>query len=533
MANNVEEVRTPARRSGQGAPAEPGEPPAAPTSLRCVLPQILSCVAAGTFNFCEGLSFSFSSSLIPQLQEPGSEIPVTLEQGVLLGSIMVIAMCLGTISTTFFLERLGRLNTIRVCAVPFAVGWFLVATAASYEQILIGRIISGFGNSLGINGAVVFTTEVASSNVRGSLNAVHPTIASGGMVAMYVLGAAVDWRTSSWVCGVSPVVTLGLMFLFCYESPAWLVSKGRHEAALRSLRAYARKNDSEFAREKLPQLQLDWLIQKHLYEESQAQNKKPWYLSIVDVFRTSAGLKPLCMLTVIFVAQNFTGIYITLFYAAPFFQEMGVQVDAFQAAIYIGLVRFFMGMVAVVLIRGVGVRPLVLGSSMGMAACMAVSGYFTLHPEHGLQGWVAVAMVLLYVAFSCCGLLTVPWTMTAELFPDRLRDAGQCLSVFIADIIMFAALQLYPTIEKALQIGDVTGSVGLQWFFAAVALANMVFVVLFLPETRGKSLQEIEDHYRHNTLWLGRRRTRAPEKEARPDVPDVPTLSARVDLDPS
>ncbi|KAJ1527563.1 hypothetical protein ONE63_007529 [Megalurothrips usitatus] len=501
-------------------------PPSAPKSLRCVMPQILSCTSAGFFSFSEGLSLSYSSSLIPQLQEKDSDIPITLEQGVLLASSMVVSMSIGTLLTGIIMNQFGRLNTIRYCTLPFALGWFLVATATTYEQILVGRVVTGLANPLGINSAVVFTTEVAASHIRGALNAAHPTMASAGIVAMYVLGAVTDWRTAAWVCGASPVVLLVLLFLFCHESPIWLVSRGRHDEALRSLRAYARCNDTEDGREKLPERQLEWLIQKRLFAESQAQNKMPWYHAILDLFRTPVGYKPLIMLTAVFVAQSFSGVYITLFYAAPFFQEMGVKVDAFQAAIYIGLTRFTVGLVAVGLVRGVGIRKLMVGSSFGMAVCMVLSGYFTLYPEKGLDGWVAVGLVLVYVAFSCCGLLTVPWTMTAELFPDQLRDVGQSFSVFIADMLMFAGLQLYPTLKNVLQHGEITGAVGLQWFFATVALLNVVFVIFFLPETHGKTLQEIEEHYQYNTMWLGRHKM--PKMPGDALGPAVPTLTAKL-----
>ncbi|XP_034248386.1 facilitated trehalose transporter Tret1-like [Thrips palmi] len=484
--------------------------PVWPKSLRCCLPQIMACLACGLFNFPEGLSLSYSSSLIPELQRPDSPIPITLNQGVLLASSMVGCMAVGTLLAGVVMNRFGRVNTIRYCTLPFAAGWFLVATASTYEQVLAGRILTGLANPLGVNAAVVFSTEVAPAHLRGALNGAHPTMASLGIVGGYVLGAITDWRTAAWWSGASPIVVLVLMHVTCYESPIWLVSKGRVEEAARSLHAYARRNDTEEGRERLPERQLEWLVQRRVCSESYTV-EMPWYQAILNLFTQPVGYKPLLLLTVIFLAQNFSGVYITLFYAAPFFKEMGVQVDPFQAAILVGLTRLFTGVLAVVLIRKVGNRRLMTTASLGMAVCMMLSGYFTLYPENGLDGWVAVGLVLLYVSMSCCGLLTLPWTMTAELFPDRLRDVGQSFAVFTANLIEFAALQLYPTLMNGLQYGPVTGPVGIQWFFAAVALANVVFAIFFLPETRGKSLQEIEEHYQFNTLWLGR--VKAPLEE--------------------
>ncbi|KAK3912061.1 Facilitated trehalose transporter Tret1 [Frankliniella fusca] len=504
-------------------------PPTGPKNLRCVMPQIVACVVAGLFNIPEGLALAYSSSLIPHLMEGGDpDIHITLDQGVLIASVMVVAMCMGTFLTGLVMNRFGRLNTIRYSSVPFAVGWFLVAAASSYEEILIGRVLTGIANPLGVNSAVAFTTEVANPHIRGALNSAMTVLASGGMVIMYVLGATLHWRTAAWVCGASPFIGVLLMYFFCYESPIWLVSKGRHEEAGRSLRAYARANPTTELREKLPEQQLEWLIQKKELAASQAGGKQePWYSTVLDLFRTPTGYKPLLLLTTVFLAQNFSGVYITLFYATTFFQEMKVSFSAFDAAIFIGLTRLVIGMLAIGLIRGVGIRKLMVGSSFGMAVCMVLSGYFTLYQEKSMGGYVPAGFVLLYVAFSCCGLLTVPWTMTAELFPDRLRDVGQSFTIFIADMLMFAGLQLYPTLMNLLQYGHITGTVGIQWFFAVVALANVVLVIFFLPETHGKSLSELEEHYEHNMLWLGRTK---PDKLSDASVV-VPTICTSVDAE--
>ncbi|XP_034251010.1 facilitated trehalose transporter Tret1-like [Thrips palmi] len=500
--------------------------PTGPKGLRCCRPQILACLAAGMFNVPEGLTMAYSSSLIPELQEEGSEIPITLEQGVLLGSCMVACMAMGTLISGVVMNRFGRLNTVRFSFLPFAAGWFVVASASTYEQILVGRLLTGLANSLGINGAIMFVTEVAPSHLRGALNATQPTMASIGIVLGYVLGAVTRWRLSAWISGASPFFVVVLMQLVCYESPIWLVSKGRVEEARRSLRAYARCYDTEDAREKLPERQLEWLIQRRDCSEAQVATKVPWYRAVLDLFTQPEGYRPLLILFVVFAAQNLSGIYITLFYAAPFFKEMGVEVDAFQAAVLIGLMRLVMGLVAVWLLGNVSVRKLMTTSSLGMGVCMLLSGYFTLRPEHGLHGWVPVVLVLVYVAMSCCGLMTVPWTMPAELYPDHLRDAGQSFTVFSADLLMFSVLQLYPTLLNGLQFGEVTGTVGIQWFFAAVSLANVVFVVVFLPETHGRSLQELQEHYQLNTMWLWRTKTRPADTESGNNVSTTSTVTA-------
>lgn len=362
---------------------------------------------------------------------------------------------------------------------------------------------------VGLGAFAVYMTEISSPHVRGALNSTSPMAASFGILISYVLGLYTTWRTTAWIAAVAPLLSVVLLYLVGYESPIWLVSKGRHEDALTSLRAFSRYNTTDDDKELLPRRQLDWLLQRHsmMTAESDSSSSSSWYGRYMDVFRMSGGYKPFLVLTGVFATQSFSGVYITLFYAADFFQEMGFAVDELQAAVYVGLTRFLLGILAIVAIRHVGLRVLMIISSAGMTLCMALSGYYTLYRDNVLGSWLPVGLILLYVAFSCCGMLPIPWTMTAEVYPDRIREAGQGMTLCVANVLMFASLQSYPMLRQLLQdVLRVPGSVGIQWFFAAVAAANVLYVVLFLPETRGKTLDTIEDHYRHNIMWLGRRR---------------------------
>lgn len=131
-------------------------------------------------------------------------------------------------------------------------------------------------------------------------------------------------------------------------------------------------------------------------------------------------------------------------------------------------------------------------SASGMAVCMFVSGLFTLWIKEGTtqHTWVPVACLLLFVAFSMFGLLTIPWTMTAELFPTAIRGIAHSISYSTANVLMFFAIQSYRPMLALLG-----GAHAVQWLFASVSLSGLVFAVFFLPETHGKKLKEIEDHF--------------------------------------
>lgn len=137
-------------------------------------------------------------------------------------------------------------------------------------------------------------------------------------------------------------------------------------------------------------------------------------------------------------------------------------------------------------------RFLVMLSSFCMAVCMFISGCVTIWIEQGTTGlgWVPVVCLLMFVCSSMVGLLMIPWTMTAELFPNEIRGIGHSISFSLANILMFFAVQSYRTLLDVLG-----GPHAVQWFFAFVSIIGFFFGLCFLPETHGKKLSEIEAYF--------------------------------------
>lgn len=131
-------------------------------------------------------------------------------------------------------------------------------------------------------------------------------------------------------------------------------------------------------------------------------------------------------------------------------------------------------------------------SSLLMAACMFISGAVTIWMQQGATylSWVPVVCLLLFVCSSMIGLLMIPWTMTAELFPTEIRGIGHSISFSLANILMFVAVQSYRTLLDVLG-----GAHAVQWFFSFVSIIGFFFGLCFLPETHGKKLSEIEAYF--------------------------------------
>uniref|UniRef100_A0A8D8FX92 Facilitated trehalose transporter Tret1 n=3 Tax=Culex pipiens TaxID=7175 RepID=A0A8D8FX92_CULPI len=463
------------------------------TNTRSALPQIFSAIIAAAFHIVIGISLAYSAILIPQLEDPSSDIVVTKSQSSWIASIIVIMVPIGSLFAGVMMEFLGRLNTIKLAAVPCIIGWIAIAMADSFFWIMVGRVLTGFACAIGTSPAIVYITEVSRPDMRGSLISSGPTIASLGMVIAYAKGAYLNWRLVAWINIVYTLVPVILIQLFVPESPVWLVSKGRIEDAAKSLRfLYKKYPQPEHTDQTLSEMHLSALIKERENKIREAEKSVDANKSKLRGFLKPTGYKPMIILFWFFLIQQFSGIYITLFFAVTFIQDVGTEVNAFTASIFVGLTRFTMSLLNAWLLKKFARRPLVMVSTTGMAICMAVSGLFTLWIKNGTTTltWVPVVCLLLYVCSSMIGLLTIPWTMTAELFPTEIRGIGHSLSYSMANLLMFFAVQSYRSMNDFLG-----GSHAVQWLFAVVSVLGFLYALIFLPETHGKSLAEIEAYF--------------------------------------
>ncbi|XP_055385969.1 facilitated trehalose transporter Tret1-2 homolog isoform X2 [Condylostylus longicornis] len=492
-----------------------------PTSIKTAIPQAIAAFIAASFHIVIGISLAYSAILIPQTENTTEaiirgDLVLSKSQGDIIASIIVIAVPIGCLFAGALMEWIGRLNTIKLAAIPCTLGWISIAIAPNFITLLLGRILTGLGCAIGTSPAIVYITEVARPDLRGSLISTAPTIASFGMIIAYLKGAYMNWRLVAWLNIIYTIVPVIFVQLFVPESPVWLVSKGRMEDAGISL-AYLYKGypKPESSSQSLVDMHLSALqrereskivqkIKEHAKTDTNGKIKWNWKQSKMAHFLKPTGYKPIIILFWLFLIQQFSGIYITLFFAVTFFQQVNSEINAYTASIFVGVTRFVMSLGNAWLLKRFKRRKLIMTSSLGMAGCMFISGCFTLwlkKKETDLY-WVPVLCFMLYVCSSMIGLLSIPWTMTAELFPTEIRGIGHSLSYSMANILMFIAIQSYRTISEFLG-----GAYAVQWMFACVSVIGFFFALIFMPETHGKKLSEIEEYFRNGGSYNKNKKT--------------------------
>ncbi|XP_041968943.1 facilitated trehalose transporter Tret1-2 homolog isoform X2 [Aricia agestis] len=427
---------------------------------------VLAALAAQSINISVGFCQGFSAVLLPQYTHEHPAI--TYEQTSWIASLGVISNPIGALLGGMMVDAVGRRLLLQSIVLPNLIGWLVIAFSETYVFLCVGRFITGF--TIGMSTAsYIYVAEITTPEKRGVLSALGPGLVSTGIFVIYSLGAFIHWRKVAAICAGVSLLTPFLMY-FVPESPLWLASKGQMKEAYSAM-FWLRQNNNT-AQQELMEFTKD----RKLEDESMSFKQK------MGLFKRRSVLKPFALLIIFFLFQEMSGIYVILYYAVDFFKSVGTSVNEFTASIIVGGVRVFMGAVGACLINSfrrktlAAVSGLLLGIAMlGAAICDSLQG----------PPIIKLACILLHVSFSMVGFLQLPWIMSGELYPQDIRGVMSGATSCCAYILIFFNIKTYPRLEYFIT------SNGTLYLFGICALIGAAYCLLFLPETKGKTLNEI------------------------------------------
>lgn len=469
------------------------------SSLRQVLMSFIANL--GTIN--TGMAFGFSAVVIPQLVSPTSDIIIDENQASWIASLSSASTPVGCILSGWLMDAIGRKRALLLTEIPLLLGWLLIATAAPVSglyQIYAGRLLVGLGSGMVGAPARVYTGEVTQPHLRGTLSALASVGVSLGVLLEYSVGSCVSWRLLAGLSSIVPSLAL-LLTLLAPESPAWLVSRGRHQEASDSL-FRVRGANCDVQRE---------LDDMRAFAERNNLAKLGWRDTFKELVKPAAA-KPFLILVAYFGIYQFSGVNTITFYAVHVFTESGASMDKYLATILLGVVRLLFTVAGCVALRRCGRRPLTLTSSIGCGVCMVGLGGYMLAWEVWSEGgditrtatWFPVACIFLYTAFCTTGFLIVPWVMIGEVYPSNVRGLIGGLTTCAAHMFVFLVVKSFPLMESLM------GHSGTFLMYGFISIFGTAFFWLFLPETKGRSLQEIEDYFSGRSDSLGKHAKKTP-----------------------
>ncbi len=390
---------------------------------------------------------------------------------VLLGAVLGAALG-GTLA-----DRWGRRRVILLAAVIFALGALGSGLAPGAAWLVLSRGVLGLGIGVASFVAPLYISEVAPVSVRGALVSLNQLMITIGIVLSYVvdlaLASAGAWR---WMLGLAvvPAVLLLLGMWLMPETPRWLKRRGLDDSARVVLQRI--RGGAAVAAE------LDEIA------ASLRQQEAGW----AELF--GPAVRPALVIGVgLAIFQQVTGINTVIYYAPTILELAGFQsaTVSILATVGVGVVNVVMTVVAIWLLDRVGRRPLLLVGLVGMIAGLAGLGLaFRLMGSGTSIGLLATLLLMLYVGFFAISLGPIFWLLIAEIYPLKIRG----LAMSVATLSNWAANWLVAL--TFLTIVDLLTASGAFALYAVLGLAALVFSYLRVPETRGRSLEEIEAQFR-------------------------------------
>jgi hypothetical protein len=313
-------------------------------------------------------------------------------------------------------------------------------------------------------------------------------------VIVYTLGALFqnNWRLVAGVCCFFPAVSIAAVWAMLPESPVWLLSRGRVREAEASMR-YIRSVPMEDPLPESLQQELDAMM-----HSSARLDKSNSWKDILVFLKKPEAYKPLLIFNAFFFFQQFSGIFVVIMYAVTIVREIGVNVDGYLVTVLIGITRLVMSVVISYASKRCGRRLLCNISGVGMTLSAGVlAGFLSLmhdghisHEAAVAYGWIPITALLLSVLTGNLGFLTLPFAMLGEVFPAKIRGWACGITTFIATIYSFLAIKLFPDMRHWMGYHNVFT------LYTAVVAIGTVKMYFCLPETHGKTLQEIEEFFR-------------------------------------
>jgi sugar porter (SP) family MFS transporter len=398
-----------------------------------------------------------------------------------LATASAIVGCIpGAMSAGFVSDRFGRRRVLFFCAILYALSAILSAIPQSFGQFIAARVLSGI--AIGVSSMIcpVYIAEIAPAQWRGRLGTLFQFgIVTGIFLTLFVNrwiqksgGAA--WNTDygwRWMLAAEAVPALVFLFLLfpIPESPRWLIKAGRDGEASRIL---ARLGGPEHAAAEIAAV-------KEVLQQEEG--------SLAELFSIHYRL-PLLIAFVLTTGAQFSGINSIMYYSTEIFKNAtGNANAAFSSSVWIGLVNFLATFGAILFVDKAGRKPLLLLGNAVQVAALVTVGLIFLHNSHSPA---LLWFVLLYTSAFAIAAGPLPWVVCSEIFPAKLRGRAMSVSAFFVWVACLLVAQTFPLLL------EVIGPARTFWIYAGCSAITFLFVLFRLPETKGRTLEEIELSWR-------------------------------------
>ncbi len=399
----------------------------------------------------------------------------------------LLGCALGVSVAGILSDRLGRKKVLVISAILFLISALGTALPRNLTEFIIFRIIGGIGVGAASITSPMYIAEISPARIRGRMVSVNQfAIISGMLVVYFVNYFIVSTNTEAWNVDFGwrwmfgsealPALLLLVLLFLVPESPRWLTKQGRCDEALAIL---SRVGGSQQAKDELAAIE-DAIAQE---SESTAQLFQPGMRIVLVI---GVGLA---------ILQQVTGINVFLYYAPEIFKTMGAETDvALLQTVLVGAVNLTFTIIAIWTVDRLGRKPLMIVGAAGMGISLLAMGLAAFYQK--TEAWLLI-FILGYIACFALSVGPVTWVILSEIFPTRIRGRAMAIAVVCLWLANYLVTQTFTVMDRAQWLIDKFHHGFPFWVYAAFCVVEVLFIWRFLPETKGKTLEEIEKH------WMG------------------------------
>ena len=382
-------------------------------------------------------------------------------------------------------DRLGRKKVLIISAILFLVSAVGTALPRDIATFIIFRMIGGVGVGAAAMSSPMYIAEISPARIRGRMVSVNQFAIVTGFLVVYFVNYFIALQGDStwnqqlgwrWMFGSEalPAVSLLVLLFFVPESPRWLTKQNRSGEALEIL---TRVNGAEYAKTELLE------IKEALAHESG---------SLKQLFQP--GMKIVLVIGIVLaVLQQVTGINVFLYFGTEIFKKMGSGTNAALAqTVIVGVVNLSFTIVAIWTVDRLGRRPLMMIGSAGMGISLLAMGLASYCQRTEL--WILL-FILGYIACFALSVGPVTWVILSEIFPTRIRGRAMAIATICLWIANYVISQTFPMMDENKWLLEKFHRAFPFWLYGAFCVVLLVFVWRFVPETKGKTLEQIEKHW--------------------------------------
>ncbi|XP_050307000.1 facilitated trehalose transporter Tret1 isoform X2 [Anthonomus grandis grandis] len=482
------------------------EPKPKVSPVRKALPQIIAVSVKNVLLFAFGMTLGFPTILIPSFSDSKSGERITLDQDAIswISSVNLLCVPLGCLLSGVITQPLGRRRAMQLVNIPFLAAWLLFHYATEPWHVFLALCITGFSGGLLEAPTLTYLAEVTTPNLRGVLASTSTVAVISGILTQFLLGTFFYWRTVALICSIMPVISCFLLF-FVPESPYWLVSKNRLEEAQMSIAWLRGWLDMVEVEEEFKEFHKLLISKSQSETDVKSTNLLSSLKTNIHLYLQKRFLWPFSLVTLSFALGHFGGMTTLQTYSVTIFANLKAPIDKYFATVILGIAQALGCILSSLLVHFLGKRKMNFLSLIGTAVCFFVVATYAQilgitnlrtvgqidqdNIQIGGFSWIPMTFLIGAAFFSHTGIRILPWMLVGEVYYSEIRATASGFSGAASYILGFCANKLFLSLISLITLP------GTFWMHTAVCFLGFLLLYFLLPETEGKTLFQITDHF--------------------------------------